>query len=60
MKQYIFECDECGNSFQSVGMPRFCLPCHFKNYNPKTGKYDLNTEPLNYQKRQLSKINLVA
>ena len=45
-----FICADCETEFKSVGMPLFCMKCHFNNYNPKTGKYDLDKESNYYQK----------
>ena len=45
-----FICVDCEKTFESVGMPIYCIPCHVKNYNPKTGKYDLEKESKYYQK----------
>jgi Zn finger protein HypA/HybF involved in hydrogenase expression len=45
-----FICVDCEKTFESVGMPIYCYKCHFNNYNPKTGKYDLKKESEYYQK----------
>ena len=45
-----FICVDCEITFESVGMPLYCMKCHFNNYNPKTGKYDLEKESKYYQK----------
>jgi len=50
-----FKCADCGLYGESVGMPLYCLDCHFKNYNPKTGKYNLDKESEYYQKKIRSK-----